>query len=346
MRKEEDKDVRGAFLIVYIEKINRKARKKLSKTKIKDFEKQRAIVAMLKVIDDAFFEIIMQDAGVCEEILRVILQDEKLQVLELVPQKSVKNLQGRAVRLDAHCILGNGEFCNIEVQKENACNHLRRCRYNASCITANITDPGDDFEDVPEVYIIYISRFDMFKQGKTIYHAGMCIKETGEFLEDGLHEIYVNTKIDDGSDIARLMKCFEQESVSDEKFPKLSARVSQFKTEEKEVQKVCSLITDYAKEYAKEHAEEYARDYVKEYAKEYAKEHAEEYAKEYAKEHAEEYAKEYAKEHAEEYAKEYAKEEAKESVITMIRDGVSDEKIALYLNFTIEEVKAIRAEIS
>lgn len=135
-------------------------------------------------------------------------------------------------------------------------NHLKRCRYNTSCITANITDPGDNFENVPEVYVIYISRFDMFKQGKTIYHCGTCIEETGEFIDDGLHEIFVNTKIDDGSNIAELMKCFEQESIQNDSFPKLSARVNKFKTEETEGDDMCSLIEDYAKEYAKEYAEE------------------------------------------------------------------------------------------
>lgn len=258
----------------------------MSKSNSKDLERRREIVARFKLVDDTFFELVMQDKEVCEEVLRVILEDEKLKVLEVIPQKSIKNLHGRAVRLDAHCILGNGEFCNIEIQKENVDNQLKRCRYNASCITANITEPGDKFENVPDVYIVYISRFDMFKRGKTIYHAGMCVKETGEFLEDGLHEVYVNTKIDDGSDIARLMKCFEQETVQDEKFPKLSARVMQFKAEEEEVHEVCSLVEDYAKDYAKE----------------------------------------------------YVKDKAK----NMIRDGLSDEKIAQYLDLTVEEVKELR----
>lgn len=146
--------------------------KQIMKKNTKDFIKQREIVSKLRLIDDTFFEVIMQDKEVCEEVLQTILQDKALRVLEVIPQRSVKNLQGRAVRLDAHCILGNGKYCNIEVQKENVDNHVKRCRYNASCITANITDPGDNFENIPDVYVIYISRFDMFKKGKTIYHCG------------------------------------------------------------------------------------------------------------------------------------------------------------------------------
>lgn len=145
-------------------------------------------------------------------------------------------------------------------------NHVKRCRYNAACITANITDPGDNFENIPDVYIIYISRFDMFKKGKTIYRCSNCIEEIGEFIEDGLHEIFVNTKIDDGSNIAELMKCFEQENIQNDSFPKLSARVAKFKNEEMEEDDMCSLIEEYAKEYAKEYANEVRTESVEKIA--------------------------------------------------------------------------------
>lgn len=68
----------------------------------------------------------------------------------------------------------------------------------------------------------------------------------------------MNTKIDDGSSIAELMKCFEQENVQNSKFPKLSARVAKFKNEETEDKSMCSLVENYAKEYAQEHVEEIA----------------------------------------------------------------------------------------
>lgn len=82
----------------------------MGKSNAKDLERRREIVARFKLVDDTFFELVMQDKEVCEEVLRVILEDEKLKVLEVIPQKSIKNLQGRAVRLDAHCILGMENF--------------------------------------------------------------------------------------------------------------------------------------------------------------------------------------------------------------------------------------------
>lgn len=51
----------------------------------------------------------------------------------------------------------------------------------------------------------------------------------------GLQEIYVNTKVDDGTDIAELMRIFtELEAYDFKKFPKVSKRKKQFAKEEKE----------------------------------------------------------------------------------------------------------------
>lgn len=88
------------------------------------------------------------------------------------------------------------------------------------------------FDDVIEVYIVYISEFDIFKEGKTIYHVEKVLKETGTVVDDGLHEIFVNTTIDDGSIIADLMNCFTRKEVNNPKFPKFSKRVKELKTTE------------------------------------------------------------------------------------------------------------------
>lgn len=175
-----------------------------------------------------------------------------------------------SVRLDALCQKSDGSLCNIELQKADKDNHLKRTRYNAACITANVTDPGSNFEQVPDVYVIYISRFDLFQDGKTIYHMENVLLENSRLLDNGQHVIFVNTKVDDGTEIAELMQCFEQTYVDNPKFPQLSKRVQQFKNSEEVNGGMCELIENYAKEYAAEHVAEYAQEYAQEYAKEYA----------------------------------------------------------------------------
>lgn len=212
------------------------------------FEKNRERIARLRPIDDTFFEKIAESVEVCQEMLRVFLNDKELTVLSVVPQKSVKNLQGRSVRLDAYCIMGDGKSVNVEVQRSGNEEHLKRVRYNASCITANITDPGEKFQNVPNVLVVYISETDIFKAKKTVYHIDHVIREKNEIVDNGLQQIFINAAIDDGSEIAELMQCFLQTEVNNKKFPKLSERVYYFKNDKEGVRSMCKISEEIRKE--------------------------------------------------------------------------------------------------
>lgn len=202
-------------------------------------------VKELRPIDDVFFEVLAKNKKVCQEILRVILEDDNLIVKNVIIQSSEPNLYGRSVRLDALCVLSNGELCNIEIQRSNNDNHLKRARYNASMITINESNTGSSFEDIKDVYIVYISEFDFLKGGKTIYHIDKVIRETGAEVDDGLHEIFVNTAIDDGSDIAELMSCFIKKEFNNIKFPEFSNEVKRLKETEGGAQAVCEVMEMY-----------------------------------------------------------------------------------------------------
>ena len=187
----------------------------------------------LNPIDDLMFRKMAEHKEFCEEILRVILGDYELVVTDNMQQFDIKNLQGRSVVLDAKCITGDGRYINIEVQKANDDNHLKRVRYNASVLTANVTETGKQFEFVPDICIIFISAFDLFKGNLPLYHVVKTVKETGQVIEDGLTEIYVNAAVDDGSKLAKLMKVFTKNDVYDDAdFPVTSEIKARFKKDE------------------------------------------------------------------------------------------------------------------
>ena len=196
-------------------------------------------------IDDVFFEALAENKAVLEEILRTILEDSQLVVIDVITQHSERNILGRSVRLDALCTLGDGTKCNIEVQRSDNDDHLKRARFNASSITVRESNTGDDFKDILELYIVYISEFDFLKENRTIYHIDKVIRESGTIVDDGLHEIFVNTTIDDGSDISDLMSCFTKKEVKNPKFPKLSAEVTRLKTTEGGASAVCAIMQEY-----------------------------------------------------------------------------------------------------
>ncbi len=208
-------------------------------------EQKIAKVRDFRPIDDVFFEVLARNPGVCQEMLRTIMEDENLVVTDVITQSDERNLYGRSVRLDALCVLGSGSRVNVEVQRSDNDNHLRRARFNASSITVKDSEPGMSFAEVIELYIVYISEFDFLKGSRTIYHVEKVLKETGEIIDDGLHEIFVNTVIDDGTDIAELMSCFTKKEVKNPKFPMLSSEVKRLKETEGGVRAVCEVMQRY-----------------------------------------------------------------------------------------------------
>lgn len=207
-------------------------------------------VKNFRPIDDTFFEVMADDIGVCQEMLRIILEDEKLIVKDVIVQSSERNLYGRSVRLDALCILGNGKKCNVEVQRSNKDHHLKRVRFNASVITVRDSQTDDKFEETIDLIVVYISEFDIFKCGRVIYHVDSVIRETQEKVDDGLERVFVNTAVKDGTTISEYMDCFLQKEIDNAKFPKLTNRVHYLKHEEGGVNAVCEIMRKYSEEVA------------------------------------------------------------------------------------------------
>lgn len=64
-----------------------------------------------------------------------------------------------------------------------------RVRYNGAILTTNLTDPGEKFKDVPDVCVVFISRFDIFKGNLPLYHVDRVIRETGQRADNGFENL-------------------------------------------------------------------------------------------------------------------------------------------------------------
>lgn len=76
--------------------------------------KAQAVIKELNIIDDIVFQKMGEDIGFCEETISTVLQ-QKVIVERVVPQNTIKNLQGRSVVLDVLCIMEDGSRCNIDM---------------------------------------------------------------------------------------------------------------------------------------------------------------------------------------------------------------------------------------
>ena len=194
------------------------------------------------LIDDVMFTKAAEDKKFCEEILRTFLDDKELIVVRSTPQSKLQNLRGRSVVFDALCKLKGGAMVDIEVQKTNNDDHLKRVRYNSAVLTANITKTGTSFKKVPNVIVIFISKFDIFKDGYALYHVDKIVRESSRKIEDGLDEIYVNSAVKDGSKVSELMELFvDLKAYNKDEFPVVSKTKKIYKETEEGVQTMCEI---------------------------------------------------------------------------------------------------------
>jgi hypothetical protein len=215
------------------------------------YEEQKAIVAKFNVIDDVFFQKMVDDIEVAEEMLRIILRKPKLKVIKCQTQRFLRNTGAHSVVLDLLCEDEDHSIIHAEVQKKDDDDHQKRVRFNISNIDTVFTEKGIKYEELPDVYAIFISKFDIFNEQRTIYHINRVIEETGSIVDNGIHEIYVNTAINDGSDIAELMQYFKKSVGDHENFMKLCKRVKYFKESQEGVASMCQVLEEYAAEKVK-----------------------------------------------------------------------------------------------
>lgn len=119
-----------------------------------------------------------------------------------------------------------------------------------------------EFKDIPDLCMIYITKTDFFRDGCCIYHVNRTVEETGRKVDNGVQEIYVNARVDDGSAISQLMQYMKNTRGEHPLFPKISARVKYLREEQEGVKEMCEAVERYAEERAEKKARETAKEHA------------------------------------------------------------------------------------
>ena len=85
-----------------------------------------------------------------------------------------------------------------------------------------------------------------------IYHVDRVIRETGEVINNGFEEVYVNSVVDNGSDVSQLMKVFTEGDCYNDKFPKTSSIKRRYKETEGGIKEMSGLIEQLKLEWISE----------------------------------------------------------------------------------------------
>lgn len=216
---------------------------------IEKHNKHLEFIKQLRLIDDIFMEKVFGEDIACTQLLiQIILGKKDLKVTKINKQLPLSNLHGRSVRLDVFAVDTNDTLYNIEVQRGDSGAVSKRARYNSSMLDANITESGDDCSALKETYVIFITENDVLKGGLPIYHVERAILETGKLFNDKAHIIYVNSQIQNNTELGRLMHDFYCTDARQMYYPTLAQRVKYLKEDYEGVNTMCEAVREFFKD--------------------------------------------------------------------------------------------------
>ena len=214
--------------------------------------KYKPLIQEFSLMDDTFMSKVFEDKECAELVLSIIL-GKKLKVINVKTQYEIDNLHGRSIRLDIRAVDENGNLYDIEIENDQKRATPKRGRFNISLMDADTLDKSEPWDKLPETYMIFITRDDVLGGNKPIYHIDRTIKELDHKLfGDEAHIIYVPSKMQDDTELGRLMHDFNCKDPSEMYNKTLAERTGYFKNSEEGVSAMCAIMEQVADERERE----------------------------------------------------------------------------------------------
>ena len=118
------------------------------------YEKYKGIIKNFTLMSDIFMRNVFKKRECLEYVLQVIMEKQDLYVIDQVIQKDYKNLQGRSAVMDCVARDSTGKQFDVEIQQDNEGASPKRARYHSGLMDMNTLNPGQDFEELPESYVL------------------------------------------------------------------------------------------------------------------------------------------------------------------------------------------------
>jgi hypothetical protein len=207
--------------------------------------------------------IFRDNTKLAQKVLRILLRNKELNVLSVETQADMKRLAGaRSICLDVLGIDNTGKKYDIEIQRADKGAGAHRARYHSSVLDVESLHSGDEFETLPETYVIFITESDIYNQGLPYYRIERINIDINESFNDGEHILYVNGAYRGDDEIGKLMhdfSCPNPDDMLDEDLAKISRY---YKETQEGVEAVCKVMEDMRKEAVLENSREIAKNFI------------------------------------------------------------------------------------
>lgn len=207
----------------------------------------RKPLSALTLLDRFLFDTAMEDQSISHTVFSIILGRELPPIRYGITEKHTEAYyDSRAVRMDLMAFDADDVVYDAEAQQRNRGlrNLSRRSRFYQAQIDVNLLEPGEEgFENLNDAYVIFISPFDLFGQGKYMYTFRMrCEEDHDLVLQDGQVHIYLNThgtnEDEVSGELVELLHYMEHTTqknreIKSERIRKLSRQIEKIKTDQK-----------------------------------------------------------------------------------------------------------------
>lgn len=161
-----------------------------------------ALWESLTLANDFLFGKIMSNEELCTEMIRRILPKIKIGRIKFTQtQKASKQtLDTRGVRFDVYAKSSNKKIFSVEIQTTDKKDLPRRTRAyhiinGLDALNKNTVKRSGKYNDLPDIFVIFICTFDPFRQGRHIYSfSNVCEEDSDLKLNDGTFTIFLNTE--------------------------------------------------------------------------------------------------------------------------------------------------------
>lgn len=155
----------------------------------------------LTIRDNFLFAAVMQQGDNCKHFLEILL-GIAIGRIEILYEKSILyNPEYKGIRMDVYARDEVGTCYNVEMQVLR--DELpRRSRYYHSQMDMDLLGRGEDYEQLPASYVIFICDFDPFGLKRYRYSfERLCLEDNKLRLQDGSRTIFLNTRGENKEDV-------------------------------------------------------------------------------------------------------------------------------------------------
>lgn len=197
-------------------------------------------------IDDTFMRGLFKDnIPLAELVLRIIVGKPDLTLVKCETQADLKRVTGaRSVCLDVYATDNTGKKYDIEIQRADNGADPHRARCHSSALDVENLDEKQEYRELPDSYVIFITENDYYKAGEPVYVIQNMNLTLGQPFGDGAHILYVNGQYRGDSDIGRLMHDFNCTKAEDMNFELMAERTRYLKENPKGVGAMCKVMEE------------------------------------------------------------------------------------------------------